>query len=90
MKEEVFRLIYQATIICKFFLANYTWYVLEANKIGTNDYEFFGVIDNAGEKEYGYFTLSQLESLRVWGCLKVERDMYFKPQTIANCREFNN
>lgn len=80
----------EATIVCKFFLANYTWYVLEAQKIGANDYEFFGVIDNAGQKEYGYFRLSELESLRVWGCLKVERDMYFKPQTIANCREFNS
>ena len=79
-----------ATIICKFFLASFTWYVLEAEKIGANDYEFFGVVDNAGRKEYGYFRLSELESLRVWGCLKVERDMYFKPQTIANCREFNS
>lgn len=78
----------EKTIVCKFFLANFTWYVCEARKIN-NDYEFYGIVDNAGEKELGYFCLSELESLRVWGCLRVERDMYFKAQTV-NTREFMN
>lgn len=76
----------EKTIICKFFLANFTWYVCEARKYN-NDYEFYGIVDNAGEKELGYFTLSELESVRIWGCLSVERDMYFEPQTI-NVRQF--
>lgn len=76
------------TIICKFFLANFTWYVCEARKL-VNDFEFYGIVDNAGEKEFGYFTQSQLQSVRgPWG-LSVERDMYFKPQTI-NVSEFMN
>lgn len=77
----------EKTIVCKFFLANFTWYVLEAEKINSNDFEFYGIVDNAGEKEFGYFTLAQLEAVRVWGCMRVERDLYFRPQTI-NSREF--
>ena len=68
--------------ICKFFLQGFTWYVLEAQKNG-NDYEFFGIVDGL-EKEYGYFTLSELQSLRGrWG-LGVERDMYFEPTEVRN------
>lgn len=71
-----------AIVVCKFFLQGYTWYVLEAQKNGT-DYVFFGIVDGL-EKEYGYFTLSQLQSLRGrWG-LTVERDMYFKPTTVKD------
>lgn len=71
-----------AVAICKFFLQGFTWYVLEAQKNG-NDYEFFGIVDGL-EKEYGYFTLSQLQSIKGrWG-LGVERDMYFKPTEVRN------
>lgn len=73
-----------AIVVCKFFLQGYTWYVLEAeyNKV-TNDYVFFGIVDGQ-EKEYGYFTLSQLKNARGrWG-LTVERDMYFKPTTVKD------
>ena len=71
-----------AVAICKFFLQGFTWYVLEAQKNG-NDYEFFGIVDGF-EKEYGYFTLSQLQSLKGrWG-LGVERDMYFEPTEVRN------
>lgn len=69
-----------AIVVCKFFLQGFTWYVLEAQKNGT-DYEFFGIVDGL-EREYGYFTLSQLQGLRGrWG-LTVERDMYFTPSTV--------
>ena len=72
----------EALVICKFFLQGYTWYVLEAEKID-DDYEFYGIIDGQ-EREYGYFTLSQLESLRgQWG-LRVERDRSFKPTAVKD------
>lgn len=75
-----------AIVVCKFFLQGYTWYVLEAQKNG-NDYEFFGIVDGQ-EKEYGYFTLSQLQQVRGrWG-LTVERDMYFKPTKVRDI-DFN-
>lgn len=71
-----------AIAVCKFFLQGYTWYVLEAQKNGS-DYAFFGIVDGE-DKEYGYFTLSELQSLRGhWG-LTVERDIYFKPTEIRN------
>ena len=73
-----------AIVVFKFFLQGYTWYVLEAQKNG-NDYEFFGIVDGL-EKKYGYFTLSQLQSIRGrWG-LTVERDMYFKPTQVKDIR----
>lgn len=66
-----------AVVVCKFFLQGYTWYVLEAEK-ADNGYEFFGIIVGQ-HTEYGYFTLSQLESVTgQWG-LRVERDRGFKP-----------
>ncbi len=72
----------EAMVICKFFLQGYTWYVLEADKVD-DDYEFYGIIDGQ-EREYGYFTLSQLESVRSqWG-LRVERDRSFKPTVVKN------
>lgn len=72
----------EAVVICKFFLQGYTWYVLEAEKID-DDYEFYGIIDGQC-REYGYFTLSQLESVRGnWG-LRVERDRIFKPTAVKD------
>lgn len=79
-----------ATIVCKFFLANWTWYVLEAKKEANGDYLFYGIVENGCEREHGYFRLSELESLRLWGCVKVERDMYFDPIKVGKCREFNS
>lgn len=79
-----------ATIICKFFLARWTWYVLEAQKQSNGDYLFFGIVDNGHEREMGYFSLSELESLKIWGCVKVERDIYFDPVKVADLREFNS
>lgn len=78
-----------ATIVCKFFLASWTWYVLEAQKQPNGDYLFYGIVDNGRELERGYFRLSELESLRVWGCVKVERDMYFNPIVVGKCKEFS-
>ena len=78
-----------ATIVCKFFLASWTWYVLEAQKQPNGDYLFYGIVDNGRELERGYFRLSELERLRVWGCVKVERDMYFNPIVVGKCKEFS-
>lgn len=71
-----------AIAVCKFFLQGYTWYVLEAEK-ADNGYEFFGIIVGQ-HTEYGYFTLSQLESVTgQWG-LRVERDRGFKPTKLKD------
>lgn len=69
---------FDAVVIAKFFMpwSSFTWYVTEACKLNNGDYEFFGYVDGL-EGEFGYFTLSQLQSLRGRFGLRVERDMYF-------------
>ena len=81
-----------AKILCKFFtpMANFTWYVLEGNKLPDGDYEFFGIVDGY-EREYGYFRLSELKGLKKSITIRgvrfdmslVERDMYFKSATVG-------
>lgn len=61
-----------AVVVCKFFIGTWTWYALEFDGQDT----FFGLVVGL-ETEYGYFSLSELASVRV------ERDMYFKPCTLA-------
>lgn len=67
-----------AVIICKFFnpCGSGTWYVLEGNKLADGDWEFYGIVD-LFEREYGYFTLSQLKDVRLPFGLTIERDRYF-------------
>lgn len=67
-----------AVVIAKFFLpgSGFTWYVTEAEKQSNGDYMFFGYVEGL-ESELGYFTLSQLQSVRGRFGLRVERDMYF-------------
>ena len=77
----------EAIAVCKFFLGGWTWYVLEADKQG-EDYEFFGIVEGH-YKEYGYFTLSQLKSVRTRFGLGVERDMYFEPTKVKDLKFYN-
>jgi hypothetical protein len=53
-----------------------TWYALEAEKEEDGDWRFFGLADIL-EPELGYFTLSQLMSVKKFGKPSIERDMYF-------------
>lgn len=68
----------EAKCIAKFFypMGAWTWYVLEGNP---NTDEFFGVVINAtGEGEYAYFSVNELQHLKVHG-LGIERDICFHP-----------
>lgn len=65
-----------AVVVCKFFFGPYTWFALEGQREG-NDFTFFGIVDMNGEREYGYFSLRELESLTYLGYPCVERDRYF-------------
>jgi len=64
-------------IIVKYFhpLSDWTWYVIEGERDPDGDFLFFGLVDGF-EKELGYFTLRQLEEVKVRG-LGIERDLYF-------------
>ena len=71
----------EAIAYAKFFTpdSNWTWYATEFDpETGT----FFGLVDGA-EKELGYFTLPQLESVRGAFGLPVERDRYFSPTKLS-------
>ena len=63
----------------KFFTpdSNWTWFVIEGSE-DEGDFRFFGYVIGF-EEEWGYFVLSELES--VWGPLglAIERDLYFRP-----------
>jgi hypothetical protein len=45
----------------------------------------FGLVQGL-EEELGYFSLSELESVRVLG-LPVERDLYFTPKPLSALRQ---
>ncbi len=74
-----------AKVICKFFnpCGGQTWYILEGEKQG-DDYILFALCECLGEREYGYISLNELQSIRTrpFG-LGIERDQYFTPCTVA-------
>ena len=61
-------------VIAKYFhpMSNWTWYAVEYDP---KDRLFFGLVDGF-DKEWGYFSLTELESVKVHG-LGIERDLYF-------------
>ena len=77
---------YDAIAYVKFFTpdSNWTWYATEFDGKDT----FFGLV-NGFEKELGYFSLSELESVKGPLGLKIERDMYFVPTTIKELMKEN-
>jgi hypothetical protein len=63
----------------KFFTpdSNWTWYVTEG-QAEDHDFRFFGYVCGMQE-EWGYFVLSELQSVRGPLGLEIERDLYFEP-----------
>ena len=63
----------------KFFTpdSNFTWYVTEG-EAEEDDFRFFGFVCGM-EDEWGYFILSELESVRGPLGLEIERDLCFEP-----------
>ena len=68
-------------VIAKFFhsLSDWTWYATEYDP---KERLFYGLVDGF-EKEWGYFSLDEMESVDVRG-LGIERDLYFKTQPIKD------
>ena len=65
-------------VYVKFFLPGtaWTWFVTEGSP-QDEDFLFFGFVVGL-ESEFGYFLLSELESVRTRLGLGVERDLYFR------------
>ena len=70
-------------VVCKFFdpCGSWTWYVTEGTEEPEGDWLFYGLVDGF-EKEWGYFRLSELESVTNAFGLGIERDIHFKPYTV--------
>lgn len=79
--NEEFGLAAQALV--KFFTpdSNWTWYASEFN----GEDIFFGLVIGF-EAEFGYFSLSELESLRGPLGLPIERDLHFEPRSLEELR----
>ena len=79
----------KAKVICKFFnpTGGGTWYAIEYN---ADERMFFGFADlgNPDFAEFGYFSLDELESLKVppFG-LSIERDRHFAPMTVTELKK---
>ena len=69
----------KSVVHVKFFTpdSNWTWYATEFDGEDT----FFGLVDGH-EKEFGYFGLRELESVKGPMGLPVERDLYWQPKTL--------
>jgi hypothetical protein len=80
-------------VVCKFFTpdAGWTWYAIEGSPVDRNgyydtdeekvDFVFFGLVFGV-VVELGYFSLSELTSIRVLG-IPVERDLSFAPTRLS-------
>lgn len=66
----------------KFFFpaADWTWFVTEGQPEG-DDFVFFGYVIGI-EREWGYFSLRELEEINVCH-LTVERDLFFEPEKVS-------
>ncbi len=71
----------EKTAVVKFFTpdSSWTWYAVEFD----SEDLFFGLVDGH-EKEWGYFSLKELESVTGPLGLKIERDLYFEPTKIKD------
>lgn len=71
-------------VFAKFFFPASQWtrFVTEGEETG-DDFLFFGHVIGF-EPEWGYFSLSELESIEVSG-VKIERDIYFEQMPFSSC-----
>ena len=74
-------------VYAKFFIPTtiirWTWFVFEGSWQENGDFLFFGLV-HGFEKECGYFSLNELETVQI--CY-VERDLHFTPTILSNCIE---
>lgn len=68
----------------KFFTpwSGWTWY---ASEYTPTERLFFGVVVGH-ERELGYFSLDEIEAIRGPGGLAIERDLYWTPKPLKECR----
>jgi hypothetical protein len=76
--------------VLKFFTpdADWTWYVVEGSEQQDGDWVFFGMVTSpmCPFGEMGCFTLLELMSVRGALGLPIERDLYWTPRPIRECK----
>lgn len=65
--------------------SSWTWFATEGQQ-EDDDFIFFGLVVGH-ETEWGYFLLSELESVRGPFGLRIERDLYFTPRPISEVHD---
>ena len=85
-------------VVCKFFTpdAGWTWFAIEGSPVDEDgfydtdkekvDFVFFGLVSGI-EVELGYFSLTELQSVRGKFGLPVERDLYFQPTRLSEVKK---
>lgn len=74
-------------LICKLFApwGCWTWYLTEYDPLERMAFGFvYGL-----EREWGFFSLKEIEDLRGPGGLKVERDRFFTPIKFSDIKHLN-
>jgi hypothetical protein len=74
----------EAIAVLKFFTpwTSWTWY---ASEYDPEERIFFGVVVGH-ERELGYFSKDELEAIRGPAGLRIERDLYWTPKPLKECR----
>lgn len=62
--------------------SSWTWYVVEYDP---EDRICFGLVIGH-ERDLGYFSLEELETIRGPMGLPIERDLHFEPKPVAECK----
>lgn len=76
---------FQDKKVCvKFFTpwSYWTWYAIEGERQENGDVLFFGYVQGQ-VGEWGYFMLSELETIKGPVGLRIERDLHFTPKTLS-------
>ncbi len=73
-------------IICKFFnpMGAGTWFICEGDEQPNGDWLLFGLCDLGFGSEWGYVSLSELESVSLPFGMGIERDIFFSPKTLSS------
>ena len=66
----------------------WTWFATEGEQQG-DDFIFFGYVIGH-EREWGYFSLNELQSVTGPMGLKIERDIYFTPKPKSQVKEIHS
>jgi hypothetical protein len=84
-------------VMCKFFTpdSSWTWYAIEGSPVDEDgfydtdkekvDFVFFGLVSGI-DIELGYFSLTELRSVRGKFGLPVERDLHFQPTRLSEVK----